>query len=164
MPNTVLWNRELYRSGCRCRDRNRSGYNADSKSILQYQCHAAKMATPNPSGTTYKWLSTVFIQNTYNTGDYFDFVDSNAVDLTGAHVIEISLPLPMTNAGGTITDPYITFGLCDTANCQYYNFFSPGPSSQQGSLASVPEPAPLSLVALGLLSLVAARRKAKQQK
>ena len=92
------------------------------------------------------------------------FLDSNAADLSGSHDLTLFFSTNLTNAGGTIPLQPAQRGFITTCDNSFCGTVVP-PSSDitSGSVTTnptaVPEPVTASMILLGLLGTVVARRR-----
>lgn len=95
-------------------------------------------------------------------------LDSNAADLTGAHVVALAFVSPLTNAGGTIAlvtnngsgaDFYTTCANSSCGAALAKTLITGGSVTTMPTTAATPEPTSLSLIPLGLLTLALAKRR-----
>ena len=96
------------------------------------------------------------------------FVDSNSADLTGFHDLTFRFTSNLTDAGGTIP-LQLSFGSFETTcnNAQCGSVGSPTSYITAGSVttgvAATPEPATISLILVGLVAIIVARRRSAKQ-
>ena len=105
-------------------------------------------------------LSGSVFQNRYFTNaSHLVFLDSASLNLTGVSYLDLYIQTPLTNAGGTVNISPAFEGKCADAGCNssLSRIFNEGAtfvaSAVGGPETQTPEPASLSLMALGAAAL-----------
>jgi hypothetical protein len=82
-------------------------------------------------------------------------------DLTGSPIFQLLLASPLTNSGGTVSLVPASLGeyYCQTSACDTFNIETQIVRTMTGSVTSVPEPATLTLLGGGLVSVLLRRRR-----
>ena len=104
-----------------------------------------------------------------NTSTSVVFAPAVVANYTNTHILVLTFPTALTNAGGTISinAPFSGEGNCSASNCNGNNsvlrLFSSGSVTSGAAVTATPEPSSIMMAGLGLAALAAWRNRAKRQ-